>query len=329
MQPSQARTEPKLPRQVLRRSAAIDARYAPKPDETDNPNPADPNAPANPPASGEAPPADPPSAPAGDPRDTDPAYWKQRFQVTDGMLKRERTDRQTEHNSLHQRVNELAEQVRVLKSTAHANAATDKVDITRYFTPAQIEQYGEEQCLTMATAAEAAAEAKASQLIEAAVKPLKDAQARTVEDEATRKKREFYDALAAEYPNYATADVDPRWLAYLEADDENEVQRQGILDAHIRNTNVKAIGRMFKAWEKSIAPAPAAKTPAPPIAPSGSGAAPGDASPNAPELPDTGEPQGYPTQAEIKAFYKAAALNKVTDSQRTKFEARLALPKPR
>lgn len=328
MQPSQARTELKLPRQVLRRSAAIDARY--KPAETDLTNQVDPNAPAIAPALGETPPADPPpQAPAGDPRDTDPAYWKQRFQVTDGMLKRERTDRQTEHNGLHQKVNELAEQVRTLKSAPASLEEAPTTDIKRYFTPAQIEQYGEEQCLTMAKAAEAAARATASTMIEDAIKPFKDAQNRDVEDAVTRHKREFYDALAAEYPNYAVVDVDPSWLAYLAADDENEVQRQGILDAHIKNRNVKAIGRMFRAWEKSVAPAPAAKPPVPPMSPSGSGAAPGDSSPAAPQGLDPNEPQGYPSPAEIKAHYKAASLNKVSDSQRLKFDARLALPKPR
>jgi hypothetical protein len=329
MQPSQARTELKLPRQVVRRSAAIEARY--KPAEPDNPNPADLNAPADtPPAASEAKPTDPqPPTPQGDPRDTDPAYWKQRFQVTDGLLKRERTDRQREQGELHQRVNDLSEQVRTLKSAAPANSETPVVDIKRYFSPAQIETYGEEQCLTMAKAAEVAAETKAGELIEAAMKPLREQQARDTETAAERSKREFYDALAVEYPNYAAADVDPSWLAYLEADDENEVQRQGILDAHIRNRNVKAIGRMFKAWEKSIAPAPAAKPPVPPMSPSGSGAAPGDSASNAPAAPDGSEPVGYPTAAEIKDFYKRSSINKVGTAERSKFEARLALPKPR
>lgn len=330
-QPSQA-SNTRLPRQVLRRSAAIEARYAPKPPESENPNPADPNAPAasGAPAIAPAPPAEPatPPAPAGDPRDTDPVYWKQRFQVTDGLLKRARIDHRTETDALHQQITDRDTQIRTLK-VAPGSTTPAAVDIAKYFTPAQIEQYGEEQCGTMARAAEAAAEAKATELINAAVQPLKDAQVRNDSRAVEDAKAGFYAALAEAYPAYSTADVDPSWLEYLEAhDDSTGMQRQRILDIHIRNLDARACAKMFKAWEATkVAAAPPAP-PMPPIGPSGSGAAPGENSVAAPP-PGPGGALTIPTAAEIKLFYKNAALNKVTDSERSTFEARLALRNPR
>lgn len=318
MQPSQASNDTRLPRAVVRRSAAIAARYAPQPGEQ-IPNPADANAPANAPAAATAPTADPqPSAPAADPRDTDPAYWKQRFSVTEGLLRTERANLATRTETLHQQIVELKGQLLTLKAQA---SPTEKIDIAKFFTPEQIVQYGEEQCEAMASTAMKAAKTTAQELIDAAVQPLRDKQERTAATEVETKKQRFTDALAAAVPNWQTIDTDPRWLAWLSEDDENEVQRQSILNVHIANGNATGAARMFKAWEKSVAPAP---TPVPPVAPSGSGAAPGSDAPNAPAPLEGGMPQGYPSKGEIKDFYKRAALGKVKDDERVKFEARLA-----
>ncbi len=325
MQPSQAPTL-KLPRAVLRRSAAIEARYAPKPlDEPETPNPADPNAPvATAPAVPVAPTADPqPPAPAGDPRDSDPDYWRQRFQVTEGILRRERTDRRTENEGLHQQMTELQGQVRALQAQS---SPTQKIDVTKYFTPEQIELYGAEQCETMAATAERAASTKAEELINAAVQPLKDAQARTATNDAAAKQQAFTDKLTELVPDWQAIDIDPGWLAWLAEDDENGAQRQELLNIHIRNQNAVACGRMFTNWKATQARAPA-PPPArmPPVAPSGSGAAPGDTHAAAPVAPSGAA--GHPSKEEKKAYFTRSALGKVKEAERAEFEARLALPR--
>lgn len=328
MQPTQAPNTLKLPRAVLRRSAAIEARYAPKttdepetPPAGDEAAPAATTAPATPPAT----PVDTQTpAPAGDPRDSDPNYWKQRFQVTEGILRRERADRQTQTEGLHQQVTELQGQIRVLQAQS---SPTQKIDVSKYFTPEQIALYGEEQCETMAATAERAATVKAEELINAAVQPLKDAQARTATNNAAAEQQAFTDKLSELVPDWQAWDVDQGWRDWLAEDDENGVQRQSLLDIHIRNRNAVACGRMFMAWNatRTRAPAPPPQR-TPPVAPSGSGAAPGDTQAAAPAAPEGA--QGRPSSAEIKDFYKRASLGKVKDAERTAFEARLALPRP-
>lgn len=328
MQPSQASNETKLPRAVIKRSAAIAARYAPKPDEPDEQNPAEANAPAPTPAAAPPPPADtPPTAPAGDPRSADPAYWEQRFRVTQGILSRERVERQTEREGLHQQVAELNTQLR----SAQVAKPDAKIDVSQFFSPDEVEKYGQEQCEAMARVALKAAGTNVAEQIAAAVQPLQDKQTRTAADEATRTQQVFVDKLLELYPNYPTADKDPRWLAWLADDDENGAQRQAILDIHIANRDARGCARMFKTWEKTTAPAPASTpTPAPPVAPSGSGAAPGADAPDAPRNPEAAA-AGYPSKAEVKDFYKRSSTVRkgqpgyVTDDERIKFEARLAL----
>jgi hypothetical protein len=57
----------------------------------------------------------------------------------------------------------------------------------------------------------------------------------------------------------------------------------------------------------------------PPVAPPPAGAG----GPDTP--PAAATRSGYPTPAEIKDFYKRAGLGKVSDAERTTFEARLKL----
>lgn len=322
MQPTTAPNEVKLPRAVLRRSAAIqariDARNKPAEPET---NPSGEAAPAPAPAAAPTPPAEPQAAaPAADPRDSDPSYWKQRFSVTEGILRRERTDRATERDSLYQRVAKAEDDLRTLQATAQP--ADDQVDITQFYTPAQIEQYGEEQCRVMAATALKAARQTAQASIDAAVRPLQDRQERQHADSAAAARQGFEDALTEQLPNWREIDLDARWRAWLAEEDENEVVRQTVLGVYMQKGNAVGAARMMKKWMALVAPAPAAAPPQPPITPSGSGANPEGG--NAPP-PSPAAQAGAPDDKEVKDYFKRSALGKVKPDERTAFEARLAL----
>jgi len=323
MQPTTASNETKLPRAVLRRSQAINDRIAArnKPAEPE-PNPTSNATPATEPAAAPAPAAEPQAAaPAADPRDSDPSYWQQRFKVTEGILRRERTDRATERDSLHQRIAKLEDESRTLQATA--KPADDAIDLTQFYTPAQIEQYGEEQCRVMAGTALRAARATAQQAIDAAVRPVREAQERQQTNNADAARTGFEDALTEQLPNWREVDADQRWRAWLAEEDENEVVRQTILNVYITNANATGATRMMKKWMTSVAPAPKPPAPPPPpMTPSGTGANPEGG--NAPP-PTPAQQAGAPTDAEVKDFYKRSALGKVKDTERTAFEARLAL----
>lgn len=313
-QASQALNETRLPRAVLRRSAAIQARLDAQKAESEAPV-ADPNAPPAPPSAEAAPPvATTPPAPAQDPRENDPAYWKQRFNVTAGVLRVEREERAAEAADFNRRIAELEDQIRNLQAAA-PSAPNAAVDATTILTQEQIETLGTEEAQAVVDAALRVARETAQKAIEAEVKPLRDARARDAADAQRARDNAFLEKLYELAPDLD--DKDENWLAWLAQEDEaTGLQRQAILTQHVAKRDAVKAAKMHAQWKASIAaPAP----PAPPVSPSGSGAAPAGLDPRQPTMLKA------PTQAEIKEFYKRASLGKVTDAQRVEFEARLKL----
>lgn len=309
----------RLPRAVRERAERIRAMTEPRdtpPADPTNP-PADPAAPivAASPSPAIEPPAQPPAppAPAADPRHSDPAYWQQRFNVTQGMLDKERRDRLADQDRFDEQLRELREQMRTLERQQPASPST--IDITAYFTPEQIEQYGEEQCRTLAAVAARTAREQVQAAIQAEMQPIRESQANAAERDKRARQQAFVTDLAARVPDYAEVDASDGWKLWLAEDDPaSGVQRQELLNRHVASGNAARVAAMFDAYKATLA-VPAA----PPVVP-GNRAGP----PAAPPVPQAAA-RGYPSKDEIKDFYKRAALGKVKEQERADFEARLQL----
>ena len=314
MQASPAKNETRLPRAVLKRSAAIEERIKAR-SEPETPDPALPTPvssadPANP-----NPAAPTPPAPPADPRHSDPAYWKQRFDATAGRLRVREDEHRAELTGLRGRITELEDEVRTLKTAIPSTPAAE-IDLGEFFSPEQIKDIGEEDAHAIAQAALAAATKQARTVVEQEIKPLRDQRQADAAEQLRLRKESFTEALESRIPNMAEIDADPSWLTWLmEEDPETGIQRQEILTKHVTALRADKVAGIVEKWLKSKEP------PAPPVAPVASGAAPGAEPPPQPNAADLRPP----TQAEVKDFYKRAALGKVTDKERTTFEARLKL----
>lgn len=313
MTASQALNETRLPRAVLRRSAEIEARYAESKSA--------PAAIAATPAEVTNPPQDLTQQPeASDPRESDPGYWKQRFKVTEGVLRAERDRHSTAIGALRQQISELQEQARSLQAS---KTQPDAVEVSAYFSPDQIEQFGEEQCQAMADAAHKAAQKHVQAAVEAEIKPLRDRRKAEEADETTRREQQFSDALTALVPNYLEVDVSPGWLEWLAQDDPSTgIVRQTILDSHVAKRDATKVAGMFKKFAADSKPT--ALTP--PMAPHGTGGSGGGSAPEESEAAKA----GYPSPAEMKDYFKRAGLPAtsryaVSEAERAQFEARLKL----
>jgi hypothetical protein len=308
---------------VIRRSQAIadalkaqaESKAAPL-ESSAPPAPAPNAAETTPPVAATAPPvpaipAAPASAPAADPRESDPEYWKQRFKATAGVLDSVRRERVTEREQYQQRFDELQTQIRDLQ----AKAPAAKLNPGDYFTPEQIEQFGEAQCEAMALAAHKAAQTSVQRAIEAEVQPLRDQRKRETAQDLEDRKAVFREKLAESIPNYAEIDVGEDWHAWL-AQPESEFgeQRQATLDRHVAAFDAARVAKMFKAFLSTKA-----ATPVPPVT-----AAPA-AAPTPSETPAAASDVAVkaPTKEEIRDFYKRAALGRVKDAERVAFEQRL------
>lgn len=321
MQASPATNDTPLPRAIRRQMAALADRAAAAEPE---PSTVVPNAPPAQPSAQATPPADPstvqppaPSAaplqPPTDPRHSDPAYWKQRFSVTAGVLERERAERVTAESAFQQRIAELQAQVASLQ----AGAPAPQVDPKQLLTQEQIDALGEEEANAVVAAAAKAAEQAAQRVLEAHVKPLQE---RATQDQAQAdraRKQAFTDRLTELVPDWSTIDAEEGWLNWLAAEDEaTGLPRQQILNTHVGRYDAVKAAKMFQVYKDLMTP------PAPPVAPHGSGATPaGDLL-----QPDALASRPLSSQ-EIKDFYKRSALGKVSNEERVQFEKRRQLPR--
>lgn len=315
MQANQAESNTRLPRAVVRRSAAIQARIDaqnaaleadPASDDMATPPPAPPADALNADATPTPPAVEPPPAPAEPPQATD---WEQKARSAMGRLTKQAEQHRTEVEGFKAAIAELTEQV----NTLQASQPAARPDIHAYFTPEQIEQFGEDQC----EASLVAAEKRMRELLQEGLRPIVETHQRQQLDAAEQRKQAFTERLRALVPDFEEIDNDPDWLDVwlVEVDETSGLPRGEILTSLVQKGDVQRTAKMFQAFKASRArPAP----PAPPVVPNGTGANGGG------EPPPRGPALSAPTGAEVRDFYKRAALGKVTDQERTVFEARLA-----
>lgn len=326
-QASQPSIETRLPRAVVKRVAAATASRT---SATTDPEPsaaaAPPDAPNAPAAA--VPDANAPKAPnpPEDPRHSDPTYWKHRFEAVAGRLRAREDEHKAALNALRQENDQLRSEILRLQQAAPASTPSVAINLEEFFSPEQIKNLGEEDATAMAQAAVAAAMKVARETVATEIKPLLTRQQEDSEAQAQRKVAEFEEAIEEAIPNYRVLDKDEGWLTWLDGEDENTgMTRQEILTRHCARLDAPKVVKMFQTYLALAAP-PA--PPVPPVTPAGSGASGGDTPPAPPQRGN-----GYPSQAEIKDFYKRSATKRpgdpgfVTDKERADFEARLKLPR--
>lgn len=256
--------------------------------------------------------ASPAPSAAADPRENDPVYWKQRFKVTEGMLQRQADERRAQDR----KIAELQEQLDTLRAQSATTTAPGKPDLSAFFTPEQINNFGEAQCEAMAAAAITAARQQAQALIDAEVKPIRDRAKQSAEQAEADAEAAFWAKLAELEPEYEDINARPEWLAWLaQPDEQTGLVRQDILDRHRQARNAAGVAKVFHAFKGGSKPRPTPPVSAP------RGAAPAEAT----QAPSAATAKGYPTREEIRDFYKRSATGKVKQAEREEFEARLRL----
>lgn len=282
-----------------------------------NPNPTDP-APTEPTVpNAETTPVTAPNESRGDPRHADPRYWESRYHAEVGIHKATRTRHAEQMGEMNQRIAELQEQLRA----AQASAPPPKIDLGKFFTPDQIERFGEDQCEAMARASLAAADQRVKDAVAAEVEPLKQQQTHRARAAADDELNQFKSKLTELEPDWETTDKTPAWLDWLEEiDPETELQYGSLVDHHAKARNATAVAKLMRKFKQLTH----RQVPTPPVTPAGSGAAPhvDTPPPGTPEQPSGLTPL---RPGEATAFYTRSALGKVSDEERRIFEARLKL----
>lgn len=322
-QPSTPSQEPniRLPMAVRRQIERVNAMSNPDPDTPPagdavnadpNPAPATPQpAPIEPPIT-TAPeqPGEPIiKAPAG--KENDPIYWRNRFSAVHGMLESLRRQRLDEKRDTDARIAQLQQQLAEVQRAQPA--APQAVDLTEFFSPAEIEQYGEDQLTTVARAAVAAATKQLRGVVEQEVAPLRERQEREARATEEQAQQDFLLALAGLVPDYQEVDAGDDWKGWLtQRDPVSRIQRQMLLNARVQERDAEGVAELFNAFKSTLNPRAT-----PPVAPAAqAGTVDG--------VPQPTAALGAPTDAEIRAHYKDRKLGKLTKKQMDEFDARLA-----
>lgn len=310
MQASQAMNETRLPRAVLRRSELIQARIDAREPKTDAAVPEAPETPVE--AAQPAHPVDTDiltSAEAAN--NNDPAYWKQRFRATQGILAAERESRKAQVGEFNRRLTEMQEQL------AQRQAATpaEPTDLGKYFTPEQVEDMGEDVCRAHVSAIEKNVREQLSMLVEKEIKPLRQEREQQQAAELEDRKAQFLDKLSELVPDYEDINASEDFLAWLAQVNDDGILRQEVLNTHVSKWNAAATARVFEGFKKTR------RAPLPPVSPHGSAAGPSG------EPPARGAVSGgrAPDDREVREFFKRAAIGRVSAAERVEFEARMKL----
>lgn len=314
MNESALNAETRLPRQVRARAARAAELLNPTPTPADQPpQPTEAPAPSAV-VEPQAPTPTPAPVAAGDPRETDFRYWKQRFQVTEGMWKRDKAKWDAERQQLLASEEALQARVRELELKG---STTDDVDLAEFFSAEEIEQLGEDQARIHARAIRAQAKRIATELVEKEVAPLRKRSQDDAQREADQARLEFFAALDSLAPNWREVNKDQRWIDWLSQDDPTSgLWRQDLVDQYQARGDAARLAGLIKQWERE---AGAVSTPGtPPVLPASSA---GHGSTPAPAGPPV--TQGPPSNAEIRDFYKRKAIGRIKPDEVAAFEARL------
>jgi hypothetical protein len=303
-------TETRLPRQVKERADRARAALAPTDDAP--PAPVAEAKPDTPPA----PAAEPqPPAPVADPRDSDPVYWKHRFNVTDGMLKADRKRHAEATRALDEQLQNALARIRELEDKAATGS--DDINLEEFFTAEEIETLGEDQARIQARAIIKQAKRIAKETVDREVEPLRKKAKDEQAESARTANQKFLEGLTERAPNWQAVNADPRWLAYLEQKEPHTgLFRQTVLDYAQAEGDFVRVAGMIKEFEATLNPAPVRDEP--PVVPQGHAAVPGAP----PPPPQSG--RGHPSKQEIRDYYKRRAIGKISEAEVKEFEARMS-----
>lgn len=251
-----------------------------------------------------------------DPRENDPAYWKQRFNSTMGILRREREERLLESRRAAEKIAALEAELAKAKEAA----ASSSLDLSEYLTAEQIEELGEQKAAEMVALARKVAESEVKRRVEAALAPIAE---RQKHEQAARQRElvaRFHDDLTSAVPNWQEINRDEDWLAFLgEEDQTTGLIRQDIIDMAQERYDAKPVIAMLKQFLAARGLSPPAGNKQPPTLPSSSAAAGrSDAS------VVFQEPEEPITPAELKRRYSEIATNRrLSEAERMKRLAEL------
>lgn len=242
-----------------------------------------------------------------DARESDPAYWKQRFSSTMGILRREREERVAAERR-------LMDEIAALKAEL---AKSRQTDLSDYLTAEQIEELGETKALELVEIARKVAGGEVKRLVEETITPLQERQRAEQESRRRELANRFHDDLTEAVPGWQDINKTEEWLSFLgDVDERTGLVRQEIVDIAQSRWDAKPIISLLREHLAQIGRSQPQSQPR--IAPASTASSGGSAD------IEQGAAKRPMSAAELKRRYTEIAINKrLSEKERMKQLAEL------
>lgn len=220
--------------------------------------------------------SDPEPQPAADSRENDPNYWRHRHQTTEGILRAEK-----------EKAKQLAEEAAALRAeadrlrkealdkTRKADAESrvrslEQIDLSEFFTPAEIEEYGEKHLRTVLKGNVKAAMKTMDPSLQAEMEQMR-AEVESVRTIAAQSREQaFWNRLDSSAKDWRAKQANPDFLSWLaEVDPVSGRTRDSYVKDAQAALDAERVAAIFNAFSTASAPthsAPAQQRPSAPPA---------------------------------------------------------------
>lgn len=260
-----AEQQPALEPQAAEQPAVVEnvAERFPAPEQAAQPEP-----------SPEQPAAEQP-APAADARENDPNYWRHRHLTTEGILKSERAKaKQLEEEAAALRAEADRLRKESLDKARKADAqlrerSLDQIDLTEFFTPAEIEEYGEKHLRTVLKGNVKAALKTIDPSLQAELEQMRAEMESLRGTAAHTREQAFWNQLDSAMPDWQSQQANPEFQEWLaEVDPVSGRTRDSYVKEAQKSLDAKRVVAIFKSFNGTTPkPASVASAPSRPSAP--------------------------------------------------------------
>lgn len=219
---------------------------------------------------------EPEAQPAQDARENDPNYWRHRHATTEGILRAEKEKAKAlaeEAAALRAEADKLRKETVDKQRKADAESrvrSLEQIDLSEFFTPAEIEEYGEKHLRTVLKGNVKAAMKTMDPSLQAEMEQMR-AEVASVRDIAAQSREQaFWGRLDSGAKDWRSKQENPAFLAWLaEVDPVSGRTRDSYVKEAQRALDADRVAAIFNAFSPASAPthsAPAQQRPSAPPA---------------------------------------------------------------
>ncbi len=247
---------------------------------------------------------------------SDPVYWRHRASAMQGMFRVEQKRLKDLIAARDGRISELENEV--VKLQAEKPVVEAEIDLSKFFTPEQLDDVGEDHAKFLIKTAMAAARETVQDQIAKHIEPQRQSQKDAEQERRNSEWNSFLERLTSLVPNWQVIDESDAWKMWLaQIDDASGFERQELLNKATNNRDERRTAALFNSFLAAQGGKRVDVPAEPPIVPRGDVAGSNGGQPTSGVMPLK--------PGEAKDYYTRKARGKTTPEEDALFDKRLNL----